>query len=172
MICPLVRVGCWRPPLVLCEVHCMLWVLVRFLLQIWVPLHLRHGCSELKVHFGGFFLWWVWGVPIFFDYFWLKIYFIECKLLQLFSWDLVKIFPPCTLRSCLSLSLRCVYQMEQNAGSCLIIQSVSLCIFIGELIPLMLRDSKNQWLLLPVIFVVRAGIMFVWLSFCGFVLRR
>jgi hypothetical protein len=30
--------------------------------------------------------------------------------------------------------------MQQNSGSCLCIQSVSLCLFIGELIPLILRD--------------------------------
>jgi hypothetical protein len=54
--------------------------------------------------------------------------------------------------------------MQQSAGSCLHIQSVSLCLFIGELSPLMLRDIKEMRLLLPVIFVVRGGIMVVWLS--------
>jgi hypothetical protein len=34
--------------------------------------------------------------------------------------------------------------MQQNAGPCLHIQSVSLCIFIGVLSPLMLRDSKEK----------------------------
>jgi hypothetical protein len=42
--------------------------------------------------------------------------------------------------------------------------------FLGELSPLMLRDIKEM-LLLPVIFVVRGGIMFVWLSSFGFVER-
>ena len=51
--------------------------------------------------------------------------------------------------------------MQKNAGSCLHIQSVSLRLFIGELNPLILRDIKEKWLLLPVIFVVRGGIMFV-----------
>jgi hypothetical protein len=41
--------------------------------------------------------------------------------------------------------------------------------FLGELSPLMLRDTKEKWLLLPVIFLVRGGIMFVWLSSFGFV---
>jgi hypothetical protein len=36
----------------------------------------------------------------------------------------------------------------------------------------MLIDIKEKWLLLPVIFVVRGGIMFVWLSSLGFVERR
>jgi hypothetical protein len=37
--------------------------------------------------------------------------------------------------------------MHQNAGSCLNSQSVSLCIFIGKLSPLILRDIKEGWLL-------------------------
>ena len=48
-------------------------------------------------------------------------------------------------------------------GSCLSIQSVSLCHFIGELNPLMLRDIKGKLLLFPVIFVVRGRIMFMYL---------
>ena len=58
--------------------------------------------------------------------------------------------------------------MHQNAGSCLHIQSVSLCLFIGELNPFMLRDIKEK---LIVVFVVRDGSMFVWLSSFGFVER-
>ena len=38
----------------------------------------------------------------------------------------------------------------------------SLCLFIGELSPLMLRDIKEKWLLILVNFLVRGGIMFVW----------
>ena len=55
--------------------------------------------------------------------------------------------------------------MQQNAGSYLLIQSVSLCIFIGELSPLMFRDIKETLLLLFVTFDVI--FMFVWLSFWG-----
>ena len=51
-------------------------------------------------------------------------------------------------------------------------QSISLCLFIGELSPLILRDSKERYLLLPVIFVVRSEIVFVWLSSFGSVERR
>ena len=61
--------------------------------------------------------------------------------------------------------------MQQNTGSCLRIQSVSLCLFIGELSPLMLKDIKENRVLLSVIFVVRSGIKFVWLSSFGFVER-
>jgi hypothetical protein len=37
--------------------------------------------------------------------------------------------------------------MQQNVGSCLYIQSVSLCLFIGELSPLILRKSNCCFLL-------------------------
>ena len=56
--------------------------------------------------------------------------------------------------------------MQQNVGSSLCNQSVSLCLFIEELSPLILRDIKET-LLLPVIFVVRFGILFMWLSSLG-----
>jgi hypothetical protein len=60
---------------------------------------------------------------------------------------------------------------QLNVGFCLCSQSVSLCLFIGELIPLILKDIKEKSLLLPVIFVVRYGIMFMWLSSFWFVKR-
>jgi hypothetical protein len=41
--------------------------------------------------------------------------------------------------------------MQQNVGSCLSNQFVSLCLFIGDLSPLILRDIKEKSLLLPVI---------------------
>jgi hypothetical protein len=34
--------------------------------------------------------------------------------------------------------------MQQNVGSCLHIQSDSLCLFIGELSPFILRDIKEK----------------------------
>jgi hypothetical protein len=34
--------------------------------------------------------------------------------------------------------------MQQNVGSCLHIQSVGLCLFIGKLSPLILRDIKGN----------------------------
>ena len=39
--------------------------------------------------------------------------------------------------------------------------SVRLCLFIGELSLLILRDIKEKSLLLPVIFVVRVRILFM-----------
>ena len=53
--------------------------------------------------------------------------------------------------------------------SCLYSLSVSLCLFIGELSPLILRDIKEKYLLLHVIFVVRVGILFLLLSSFRFV---
>ena len=80
-------------------------------------------------------------------------------------------FLPFTLRQCLSMFLRCVSCMQQNAGSCLHIQSVSLCLFIGELSPLILRDIKERWLLVPDMFVFVGGFMCLWFSPFGFVVR-
>ena len=59
--------------------------------------------------------------------------------------------------------------MQQNVGSCLCSQSISLCLFIGELSPLILRDIKEKLSLLPVNFVVRVGILFLWLFSFRFV---
>ena len=72
-----------------------------------------------------------------------------------FAWKIV--FQPFTLRQCLSFSLRWVSCQQQKVGSCFCSQSVSLCHFIGELSLLILRDIKEKYLLLPVIFVVRVG---------------
>ena len=59
--------------------------------------------------------------------------------------------------------------MQQNVGSYLCSLSINLCLFIGELSPLILRDNKEKYLLLPVIFVVRVGILFLWISSFRFV---
>ena len=61
--------------------------------------------------------------------------------------------------------------MKQNAGSCLHIKSISLCLFIVDLSPLILRDIKKQSLLGPVIFVFRDGILFMWPSSFRFAAR-
>ena len=65
-----------------------------------------------------------------------------------FAWKIV--FQPFTLRYCLSFFLRWISGKQQNVGSCLCSQSVSLCLFIGGLSPLILRDIKenNFWFLL------------------------
>ena len=48
----------------------------------------------------------------------------------------------------LSLMLRYLSSMEPSDGSCLHIQSVSLCLFNGELAPMRFRDFNDQWFLL------------------------
>ena len=57
--------------------------------------------------------------------------------------------------------------MQQNVGSCLCNQALSLCLFIEELSPLILSDFKEKLLLLPLIFVVRVGNLFTCLSSLG-----
>ena len=47
------------------------------------------------------------------------------------------------------------------AEYCLHIHFFILCLFTGELSPLILRDTKEKFLLLPVIFVIRVGILFM-----------
>jgi hypothetical protein len=54
--------------------------------------------------------------------------------------------------------------MQQYVGSYLCSQSVSLCLLIGELNTLILGDIKEKSCLHPVIFVVKVGIVFMWLS--------
>ena len=59
--------------------------------------------------------------------------------------------------------------MQQNVRSCVQIQSVSVCLFIGELSSLILRDIKDRRLLVPVIFGFVGGFMCLWFSPFGFV---
>jgi hypothetical protein len=80
MTCPLVRGWYWGLPLLMCGFLCVIYALVMFLLQTWVPLHLEHRCSELWCPLGGFFHWRVFSVlnTVSFNYFPLKkIYFIR-----------------------------------------------------------------------------------------------
>ena len=84
-----------------------------------------------------------------------------------FGWKIV--FQPFPLRQCLSFSLRWVSCKQQNVGSCLCSESIRLCLFIGVLIPLILRDIKEKQLLLPIIFVFRVGILILQLSSFRFV---
>jgi hypothetical protein len=62
------------------------------------------------------------------------------------------------------LMLRSISCMEQRDGSCFYIH-VSLCLFIGELSPLILRDINSQWLLISVILVVVVMVA-VWVCVC------
>ena len=55
--------------------------------------------------------------------------------------------------------------MQQKDVFCFHIHSVSLCHFIGELNPLILRDINDQWLLIPVIFLFLLLLVIVCLCF-------
>jgi hypothetical protein len=55
--------------------------------------------------------------------------------------------------------------MQQNVGSCSCNQSVSLCLFILELGTVILRDTKEKSLLLPVILLLELK-----LFSCGYLL--
>jgi hypothetical protein len=85
---------------------------------------------------------------VFFDDFGLEVILSDIRMATPacffvpFAWKIV--FQPFTLRSCLSFSLRWVSFKQQKVRSCLSSQSVSLCLFIGELSPLILRDIKEK----------------------------
>jgi hypothetical protein len=49
------------------------------------------------------------------------------------------------------------------------VASLLVYVFIEELSPLILRDIQEKSLLLPIIFVVRVSILFLWLSSFRFV---
>ena len=89
-----------------------------------------------------------------------------CFLVQ-FAWK--TFFQPFTLKWCLCLLQRYVSCMEQNEGSCLCIQSVSLSFLIRELSPLMLKYINDQWLLVPVILMLVVElycvILFFWIYY-------
>jgi hypothetical protein len=151
-----------------------IWALVKLLLQICVPLHLEHRWSELRVHLGGLFFWWVRSCFLhLFQKFWLKLFltgnYNGYFTLFLGTLCLENLFQPFILKKCLFLSLMCVSCMQWHAGSYLCIQSANLCLFIGDLNSLMLRDIKHQWLLIPAIFIVCGVILFVCFSSFEFV---
>jgi hypothetical protein len=137
MICPLARVGHWNLLLLLCEIHCL-------------PLHFGHRCSELRVRIEGFFFFveYVVSVPNFFDEFCLKIYLLGVRMatptcfLGLYTWT--NFSSRLLWGSCYLFHWGCISCLLQNAGSCLHLQCVNLCIFIEELSPLMLRDIRDQ----------------------------
>jgi hypothetical protein len=145
MIGPLIRVRFWSLPFLLCELQCVLWALVKFLLWMWVFLHQEHRCSELRVLLGplmsvkcpslSFLITWCWK-SILFD---IRMA-TPASFLELFAGKIV--FQHFIQKFCLSLSLSSVSCMQQNVRSYLCIQSISLCLFIGELSPLILRDLR------------------------------
>ena len=58
----------------------------------------------------------------------------------------------------------CVSYKQKNVGSCFHIHSLNLCLFIGELRPLILSDINNWWLLTPVIYLFILVVEFVCFS--------
>ena len=70
------------------------------------------------------------------------------------------VFQPFILGQCLSFSLRLVSCKQHNVGSCLISQSVNLCLFIGEMSTLILGNIKEKQQLLPIILLLK-------LAFCS-----
>jgi hypothetical protein len=127
MICPLMRLGCWSLPLLLCFFY-------------------EYGCPciwsihvQLRVHLGLFFFWWVWSI-LSYLFWWIlvesRFYSILEWLLQLISWD--------HLLGALYSEVVSVFLTEVHF---LYIQTYpvcfSLCLFTGEFFPLMLRDIKE-----------------------------
>jgi hypothetical protein len=145
---------------------------------MWLLLHLELRCSELRVHFGRFFF---------------SLMSMKCPSLSFlitFAWkfslfDITMATPACFLGPF----------AWKKIFSLLLWDSVCLChwgafpvcskmlapVYISSLLVyiyiffnwgiLMLRNIKEKWLLLPDIFVIKGGIMLVWLSSFGFVER-
>jgi hypothetical protein len=100
-----------------------------------------------------------------------------------FAWKIVS--HTFTMRKYVSFSLRWFSCKQKSVGSCLCSQSISLCPFIGEFSPLMLREIKEKELLLSFIFLLKLGfcscgclllgllkdyfLAFLWYSFCPYV---
>ena len=113
-----------------------------------MPLCWGNKYSGLRLHLGGLFLRWVSNLsPGLLIDFSLESILLDIRMatpscfLGPFDW---KIFSqPFTLSLCLSLKLRCVSCMQQD-GFCFCIHRVSVCLFIGELSPLILRDINDQ----------------------------
>jgi hypothetical protein len=141
---------------------------------MWLNLHLGHIYSELRVPLGGFYLIRMKYPSLSFliTLGWKSILFdirmaTPACFFRPFAWKIV--FQPFILMYCLSFFLRWVSCKKQNVGSCLCSQSDSLCLFIGDFSPLILRDIKEKLLLLPIIFIVRVAILFLWLYSFRFV---
>jgi hypothetical protein len=150
MTCPLMKVVCWSLPPLLCEVQCVIWTLLMFLEWMWLSLDLKHRYSELRDPLGRLYLWCVWNAPpcLFLITLGWKSILLDIRMATLgyffrsFAWKIV--FQPFILRYFLSFSPRWVSCKQQNVGSCLCNQFVSLCLFIVELSPLIFRDIKEK----------------------------
>ena len=141
---------------------------------MWLPLHLEHRYLELIVPFGGFYLY-EYEAPllVFCDNFGLEVNFIRYQngYSHLF-------FQTICLENCFSAfysDVESVFLLEVGYLQAakfwvLFVQSVYQSMsFIGEFSPFMLREIKEKQLLLTVIFVVKVGILFLWLSYFRFV---
>jgi len=143
---------------------------------MWVPLHLEHRYSELRVHLSRFFLWWVWSILPYLSLItlaWKSILFNIRMATP--AWDhlLGKLFSSLLLWGSVCLSHCDTFPICINVLGPVYETSQLIHVFcIGELSWLVLRDIKETWLSLYAIFVVGGGIMFVWLYPLGFVARR
>jgi hypothetical protein len=69
------------PAIIVWGIMCALRFNVKFLLCMWVPLHLEHICSELRVHLGRFSSLMIWSVlPYLFDNFWFKLILFDIRI--------------------------------------------------------------------------------------------
>ena len=117
-----------------------------------MPLYLEHRCSELRVLLGRFFSFAEYEVSflIFFDNFRLKVYCILYKngyaSLFLGTTCLENCFPA-FYSEIVSVFVTDVgfFSMQQNVGSFISIQSVSLYLSIEEFSPLILRGNKDYY---------------------------
>ena len=131
---------------------------------MWLPLYLKHRYSELRVHLGGFYLWWVWSAPLcLFWKLWVgsRFYSILEWLLQFVTSDhlLRKLFSSFLLWGGVCL---CSWERFPVCSEMLVpayVASLLISLFIGEVSPLILRDIKEKSLL-PVTFLLE-------LEFCS-----
>jgi hypothetical protein len=130
---------CWSLPLLLCEIQCVLWALVKIVFEcqcscIWI----------IDIHNWEFIL-----VDFSFDMYnffiitfgWKLIWFDFRIPRKTFSKKMVS--SPLIWGS-VFLSLSCISCTPQKTGSYLNFHSISLCLFTGELNPLMLKDLKEK----------------------------
>jgi hypothetical protein len=154
------------------------WVLVPFLLQGGCPWFWGKDIQNWEFILVNFsFDTCVVTFPIFFCNIWLKDYFVgyiriatPACLLGPFPW---KKLPTLLLWGNVCLWLWGMFSVCSKMLDPVYISSLlAYFILLGELSSLMLRDTRDQWSLLPTIFVVRVGIMFVCFSSFGFVVKR
>jgi len=103
----------------------------------------KHSCSELNVHLSIIFLWQVWfhSLSFLITFCWSQCCSILERGYSLFLGNIcLEFFSILLPWDTLSLSLRCIYSMQQNLGSSLCFQSLSLCLFIWGIVSI---DDKR-----------------------------